>query len=313
MTIQYNLLATTQLNIVLSWVRFHTNDSSLISLNRMSIYMCYVLLLIFFLLFTGCDHKAKTKSTYAHDQQMKMEHRLKVTTVPIYRYKVVNIYPHDKKAFTEGFIFHDGYLYESTGLYSHSTLRKIDLAKGKIIQERVLPPYYFAEGITALHHRFYQLTYKEGIGFVYGKDSLKLEKTFKLPSEGWGLTTDGQHLIMSNGSEKLYFLDSESFTIKRVLTVHDREQTIPFLNELEYIDGKIYANIWPTDVIAIISINSGEVEGWINIKPLHPHTHLNDLNYVANGIAYHEKHKTLLVTGKYWPHVYAIRLGKILT
>lgn len=225
-----------------------------------------------------------------------------------YRYHVIKIYPHDTHAFTEGLVFNNGYLYESTGLYQQSTLRKVALATGKILKKYALAPHYFAEGLTVIDSHLYQLTYKENIGFVYEKNTFQVEKIFYYGTEGWGLTTDGKQLIMSNGSTNLLFLDKETFKITKMLAVHDENNKTYSLNELEYINGKIYANVWPTSFIAIISVENGKIEGWIDIAKLYPKENCDSKDCVANGIAYDNQHHTLLVTGKNWPFLYAIKL-----
>jgi len=228
---------------------------------------------------------------------------------PIYHFKVIRTYPHDQHNFTEGLLLDNEFLYESSGLYQQSKLEKKDLFSGKILRETQLSPNYFAEGITLVGNSIYQLTYKEHTSFVYDKNTFKLEKTFYFPTEGWGLTSDDKQLIMSNGSATLFFIDPNTFRLMRTIVVHDQNQAVLHLNELEYIEGTIYANIWPTDMIAIISPATGAVLGWINITALHTFN-CGEGDCVANGIAYHEKNHTLLVTGKNWPLMYEIQLTR---
>lgn len=232
------------------------------------------------------------------------------TQTPIYEYKVIKIYPHDTSAFTEGLVYHDGNLYESTGLNGQSKLRKIDLPTGKILRQINLSPAYFAEGIAILGDRIFQLTYQSHLGFIYNLATFKLEKNFHYDSEGWGLTTDGQQLIMSDGTDRITFRDPDTFQIVRQINVHDEKGYVNYVNELEYIDHKIYANIWQTDLIAIISPVDGKILAWINLKGLDHQPDALRLQNVLNGIAYDAKRKILLVTGKNWSHIYAIQLQK---
>lgn len=231
-------------------------------------------------------------------------------TAPIYNYQVIKVYPHDKSSFTEGLLMNDGWLYESDGLVQQSRLRRIDLASSKVIQEYRLPDQYFAEGLAIMGDRIYQLTYTSHIGFVYDRKTFQLLKTFNYPSEGWGLTSDGNSLIMSNGSASLNYLDPETLQTTRTVDVHEGDHPVDHLNELEYINGKIYANIFPSSMIAIIEPDSGEVSGWIDLINLYPCKECAAFGQVANGIAYDEKNDAILVTGKDWPSIYAIRLIK---
>lgn len=227
--------------------------------------------------------------------------------VPQHSYKVVKKYTHDNQAYTEGLVYHNGFLYESTGLYYQSTLRKVELTTGKILQQYKLPANYFAEGLTLLDDYFYQLTYKTTTAFKYTSNTLKLIKTIHSLS-GWGLTTDGKQLIMSNGTSELLFINKNSFNVTNTLSVNIQNQPINFLNELEYVNGKIYANVWLTNIILILSATDAKVEGWIDISALNPYAEPSLIEYTANGIAYNDKDKTLLVTGKYWPALYAIKV-----
>ncbi len=242
-------------------------------------------------------------------QQSMLEQLLINSNVPQYDFSVIKSLPHAPHAFTEGLLVDDGYLYESTGLYSESKLRKIDLANGNILQEYTLQSRYFGEGIAVIGSALYQLTYKENTGFVYNKNTFKPEKSFQYSTQGWGLTTDGKRLIMSDGTDKLQFIDPDTFQVTGYLSVTSpAHQPIYALNELEYIDGKIYANVWPTEIILIISPQSGTVEGWINIQALKPHPACMTSDCIANGIAYDENNHALYVTGKNWPNIYLIRI-----
>ena len=221
-------------------------------------------------------------------------------------YKVVNEFDHDPKAFTQGLVYENGFLYEGTGLYGKSELRKVDLKTGNVLQQHKMPDEYFGEGITIFGERIVQLTLKSKTGFVYNKDTFELLHEFSYPTEGWGLTHDGENLIMSDGTPMLYFLDPETFKQNRKIMVLDQDSPVWGLNELEYIDGQIYANVWPTERIVKIDPETGEVAGWIDFEGiLHDHDKPVD---VFNGIAYDATNGRLFVTGKFYPKIYEIKL-----
>jgi glutaminyl-peptide cyclotransferase len=227
----------------------------------------------------------------------------------LYTYRVIHTYPHDPDAFTQGLFYCNGYFYESTGLYGRSSLRKINPADGAIKKQIDLHPEIFGEGITASDDRIIQLSWREHQGFVYDKDSFLLIDTFTYPNEGWGIVSDGEHLIMSDGTSELTFLHPLTFTPIRKLKIFDSNGPVNSLNELEYINGKIYANIWLTDYIVIIDPATGRITGRINLSGL-----LNPGDYpgreidVLNGIAYDKDNKRLFVTGKLWPKIFEIEL-----
>jgi glutamine cyclotransferase len=220
---------------------------------------------------------------------------------------VVKTYPHDPQAFTEGLLFDDGVLYESTGMNGTSWLRKVDLATGKVLQQINLPDQYFGEGITIFGDKIFQLTWKSYIGFVYNKKTFQALQTFHYVTEGWGITSDGQRLIMSDGTARLTFRDPQSFADIGHIDVHDATGPITQVNELEYVRGKIYANIWLTDRIAIIAPETGQVIGWLNLTGLLPAADRVGVD-VLNGIAYLPDQDRLFVTGKRWPKLFEIRL-----
>ncbi|MEE9512888.1 MAG: glutaminyl-peptide cyclotransferase, partial [Anaerolineales bacterium] len=224
---------------------------------------------------------------------------------PKYTFRIVNTYPHDPEAFTQGLAFDDGYLYEGTGLRGQSTLRKVDLTTGESVQSLTLDPNLFGEGITLFNGSIFQLTLTSGIGFVYDPDSFSKLGEFGYTPEGWGLTHDGRQLIMSDGSAELRFLNLETFEEVARITVTDRGQPVQWLNELEYVEGEVYANIWQSDVIARISPDTGEVLGWIELSGL-----LADEPGagILNGIAYDIETGRLFVTGKNWPSLFEIEL-----
>lgn len=228
--------------------------------------------------------------------------------VPVFSYKVVNIFPHDPKAFTQGLVFQQGFLYEGTGLEGQSTLRKVELETGKVVQQHRLPDSLFGEGLTLWADQLIQLTWKNRIALVYDRPSFQLLKKFSYSTEGWGITQDGNQLIMSNGTNTLTFLDPRNFKEKKRIQVHDRGLPLPYLNELEYIKGEIFANVFPTDWIARISPETGRVTGWIDLRGLLDRGDRLQGVDVLNGIAYDSRQDRIFVTGKYWPKVFEIQL-----
>lgn len=225
--------------------------------------------------------------------------------IPPCTYKIIQVYSHDRGAFSQGLVFKDGFLYESTGINGRSTLRKVDLKTGKILQIRTLPAQFFAEGITIFGNKIIQLTWKSKVGFVYNQESFNLLQTFHYSTEGWGITNDGKRLIMSDGSSKLYFLDPETFVEIGRIEVHDKDGPVDSLNELEYIQGEIFANVWPTDRIARISPQTGQIIGWIDLSGI---LSLERRVDVLNGIAYDANNDRIFVTGKWWPKLFEIEL-----
>jgi glutamine cyclotransferase len=224
-----------------------------------------------------------------------------------YTYNIVNVYPHDEAAFTQGLVFEDGILYEGTGLRGQSTLRRVDLETGEVIQVYGLPEQFFGEGITVFGDKIIQLTYTSGKGFVYDKNSFDLLQEFEYPTdEGWGITHNGSALIMSDGTAILYFLDLATFQTVGQVEVHDGEP-VTALNELEYVDGSVYANVWKEDKIAIINPETGQVTGWIDLGGLRDLVNQGTSD-VLNGIAYDKKTGRLFVTGKLWSKLFEIEL-----
>ncbi|MFH6968033.1 glutaminyl-peptide cyclotransferase [Flavobacterium sp. FlaQc-28] len=226
-------------------------------------------------------------------------------------YKVINTYPHDTKAFTEGLEFYDGVLYESTGQKGDSYFRSVDYKTGKVIKQVDLPKEYFGEGITFINGKVFQLSWQEKTGFIYDAKTLKLEKTFTYDKEieGWGMTNDGKYIYRSDGTEKIWKMDPETQKLIDYINVYSGTSKIKVLNELEYINGKIYANVWQKDAIAVINPTSGAVEGILNLSDLrkfikHPEAE------VLNGIAYNPQTKTIFVTGKYWEKMFEITVSE---
>jgi glutamine cyclotransferase len=230
------------------------------------------------------------------------------TLAELMTYEVVQAYPHDAGSFTQGLIFEDGIFYESAGLYGESSLRKVALETGEVLQQVDLAGMYFAEGLTDWDDTLIQITWQEHVGFVYDKGSFAQVGTFEVATEGWGLTQDGERLIMSDGTATLFFLDPETFAVLDTVTVTDQGQEIVNLNELEWVDGEVFANIWQTDDIVRIDPETGEVVGWIDLSGLLPPEERSPETNVLNGIAYDPEANRLFVTGKLWPRLYEIRL-----
>jgi glutamine cyclotransferase len=223
-------------------------------------------------------------------------------------YRIVHAYPHDQHAFTQGLVYVDGHLYESTGIEGQSTLRKEDLESGRIERMQLVPDKYFAEGLTDWKSTLIQLTWQTHIAFVYDRATFRLLRTFHYDGEGWGLTHDAKSLILSDGTPIIRFFDPETFHETRRITVKDRGKPVKELNELEYIHGEIYANIWHANRIARISPATGRVVGWIDLKGLMPRSEVSNDEAVLNGIAYDAAHNHLFVTGKLWPKIFEITL-----
>ena len=224
-----------------------------------------------------------------------------------YGFEVLNTFPHDENAFTQGLQYVDGFLYESTGLYKESSLRKVDLNTGKVLQKINLPDDVFGEGMTIVGNQIALLTWQNNRGMLFNKNTFENIGGFDYQNskEGWGLTYDGKQYIKTDGSNNLYFLDKDSFVEKSMVAVYDEHGPVNELNELEYIDGKVYANVYQKDIIVIINPETGAVEGRINLLGLYDHP---AEEHELNGIAYDEAKKRLFVTGKKWPHIYEIKL-----
>lgn len=223
-------------------------------------------------------------------------------------YQVVHTYPHDQHAYTQGLIYLDGHLYESTGLNGQSSLRMEDLETGRTLQFQDVPSKYFAEGLASWGSTLVQLTWQSHTALVYDRFSFHLLRTLSYSGEGWGLTQDGKSLILSDGTATLRFLDPVTFHELRRVTVKDRGDQVTQINELEYVHGEIYANIWHTDRIARISPATGKVLGWIDLSGLLPANQRSSPEAVLNGIAYDPEHNRLFVTGKLWPKLFEIKV-----
>ncbi len=226
----------------------------------------------------------------------------------IYSYEVVKVYPHERSAYTQGLVYEDGYFYESNGLKAESSLRKLQIGTGEPIQSFTLAPEIFAEGLTIMGDKIIQISWQNNTGFVYDKKSFQLLSKFSYTTEGWGLTNDGKNLIMSDGSNIIYFLDPQSYSEVSRIEVYDNKGPVNQLNELEYINGEIYANIYQTDKIARIDPVTGKVLAYIDLsKILNTNDYEQDTD-VLNGIAYDPATKRLFVTGKKWPKLFEIKL-----
>lgn len=230
---------------------------------------------------------------------------------PVYGYRVVHVFPHDPNAFTQGLEYRGGFLYEGTGLNGRSTLRKVELKTGKVLQEIHLDAQYFGEGITLIDQRIFEITWRSHRGFVYDRGTFQLMRNFDYPGEGWGLTNDGRQIFMSDGTPEIRCWNPATLQETRRFTVHDGRTPIESLNELEYVHGEIYANVWETDRIARISPVDGRVTGWIDLSGLLPASDRadgGDAADVLNGIAYDPLGDRLFVTGKLWPTLFEIQL-----
>lgn len=226
-----------------------------------------------------------------------------------YSYNVVNVYPHDIGAYTQGFEYYEGYFYEGTGQYNESSIRKSDIATARILKARNLPGDLFGEGITILNNKIYQVTYRSQLGFVYDLNSFEiLQKIYYKNQEGWGLTNDGKYVIMSDGTNNIYFMDPEYFHVLKKIEVMDNKGPVNAINELEWIDGKIWANRYLTDEIVIIDPGSGKVEGKLDLTGILAKEDRHAKIDVLNGIAWDKEKQRLFITGKYWPKVFEIKV-----
>lgn len=225
-----------------------------------------------------------------------------------YTYRIKKIYPHDVRAYTQGLVYQDNILYESTGLKGESSIRKVKLETGEVIQSYTIDPDVFGEGLAIWGDSIVQITWQSHRGFVYNKQSFQKIGEFTYSTEGWGLTHDGKNLIMSDGTNHLYFLNPQNFAVVHTLEVYDNKGPVSLLNELEFVKGKIYANIYTKDIIAIINPTSGMVEAYIDMKGLLPPADRKPGVDVLNGIAYDKELDRLFVTGKNWPKLFWIEL-----
>jgi glutaminyl-peptide cyclotransferase len=225
-----------------------------------------------------------------------------------YGYRIVKTYPHDRAAFTQGLEYRDGFLYEGTGLPGRSSLRKVDLDTGRVVQKYDLPQPFFGEGVTVVNQQIFQLTWQSQTGFVYDKSAFRVLRSFNYPGEGWGLTNDGKHMYMSDGTPNIRVWDAATLKEVRRITVKDGAAPVTALNELEWVRGEIYANVWQTDRIARISPADGKVLGWIDLTGIIAKNERPEADAVLNGIAYDAAGDRLFVTGKLWPKIFEIKV-----
>jgi glutaminyl-peptide cyclotransferase len=233
--------------------------------------------------------------------------------IPVYGFMVKNTYPHDPQAFTQGLFFKDGHLYETTGLQGRSSLRKVDLATGKVLQKKELAGEFFGEGSAPIGNEIVGLTWTSHVGFVYDQKTFALKRRFNYAGEGWGLASDAERVYMSDGSNAIRVLDPKTLEEVRRIQVTAEGKPVVRLNELEVVDGQIFANVWGTDLIARIDPLTGNVVGWIDLTNLLPQGQrgTDSVDAVLNGIAYDGKRHRLFVTGKLWPKVFEIELVQI--
>ena len=262
-------------------------------------------ILFVFILFSSCKDSNNTDNQPATNNNV-------IPAPSNLTYSVVNIYPHDIASFTEGLIWHNGSLLESTGEKGTSYLLKVNLQSGKAEKKVKLGDQYFGEGIAVLNNKIYQLTYQEHKVFVYDMNFIKLPQEFEWPYEGWGMTTDGKSLIIDTGGSNIYFVNPDTFKIERTLGVVNNNGYVAMINELEYVDGYLYANIWQTNYIIKINVQTGLVEAKADLTDILKINHQPDTNTevnVLNGIAYNTEKKTFYVTGKNWPSLFEIKFN----
>jgi len=256
--------------------------------------------ILLFLLSSGCQ----TGAVANHSSD-----NIRKDGVAKYGYEIVNTWPHDRDAYTQGLVFHEGKLLESTGQEGRSSLRLVEPETGKVLKKINVPRPYFAEGITFFKGKIYQLTWQHQLGFIYDESFEKLGE-FSYRGEGWGLTNDGSSLILSDGTNRIRFLDPDGFQVKRTISVLDGDTPVDRINELEYVHGEIYANIWHKDRVARIEPQTGRVVGWIDLTGLRALSDAKDNEAVLNGLAYDESKDRLYVTGKLWPKLFEIRVKR---
>jgi len=262
-------------------------------------------LVLVFLFCLGCTRRSESNSS---QHQAVVAESVAASSAPVYNFEVVNTFPHDRYAFTQGLVIQDGVLVESTGLNGRSSLRRVDLASGNVLKKVDLSEQYFAEGLTIFKGRIFQLTWKAGKGFIYDPATFERTGEFSYSGEGWGLTHDDRSLILSDGTNEIRFINPENFSVERTVKVTAGGKKIDELNELEFVKGEIFANIWQDDRIVRIDPNSGEVLGWIDLTGLLSPADRTPQTNVLNGIAYDAAADRLFVTGKLWPKLFEIKL-----
>ncbi len=264
--------------------------------------ICLLAVVFLFLLSSGCQSGAVANHSAANNAEKD--------SVPKYGYEIVNTWLHDKDAYTQGLAFSGGKLLESTGQDGRSSLRRVEPETGRVMKKIDVPRPYFAEGITFFKGKIYQLTWQHQLGFIYDPESFEKSGEFSYRGEGWGLTNDGSSLIMSDGTNRIRFLDPDNFLVRKTISVLDGRSAVSSINELEYVHGEIYANIWHKERVARIEPQTGRVLGWIDLTGLRALSDANDNEAVLNGIAYDEDNDRLFVTGKLWPKLFEIRVKR---
>ncbi len=277
--------------------------------------MRFYFLVFFLLLSLACSEKPSVSNVNKIANKTNVNSAQTAASTPIYTYEIVNTFPHDPKAFTEGLFFYNGFLYESTGQEGKSDLRKVELNTGKVVQRYALPPDSFGEGTTVLNGQIYQLTWQQGRGFVYDADTFKLLREFTYSGEGWGLTNDGTNLYMTDSTHVIRVVDPQSFkTIRTLVVFNDNGQPLMKVNELEFIKGELWANVWHSEeigkpnYIARIDPNSGKLLGWIDLGGISPEDVQRDPENTLNGIAYDAQNDRIFVTGKNWKKLFEIKI-----
>lgn len=268
-------------------------------------------LLLFTAFLFGCGAGSDSLASAQNGNSIRTDNAERVNgKAQAYGYEIKNVYPHDRSAFTQGLIYKDGILWESTGQYGSSSLRKVDLKTGSVLKTISVPRDYFAEGMTVFRDKVFQLTWQNNKGFIYSPDDLSKVGEFRYTGEGWGLTHDADSLILSDGTNQIRFLDPDTFAVRRTVSVFEDRQPLEELNELEYVKGEIYANVWQTDRIVRIDPRDGRLVGTVDLSGLLPAADRDAQTDVLNGIAYDEQGDRLFVTGKNWPKLFEIRLVK---
>jgi len=259
--------------------------------------------------------QAISATVYYQGEQRKLNNTiyfLAVNAPVVYNFEIINEFPHDKNAFTQGFEYYNGFFYESTGNYGKSTLRKVEIKTGKVLQKIDIDKQYFAEGMTIFNNKIYQLTWRKNKGFVYDLETFELEKSFNYgqSKEGWGLTHNNEKLIKTDGTDRMWFLNPESLKEESFIETYTNKRVAENLNELEYVKGRVYANIWQQNSILIVNPVNGAIEGIVNLNGLQSKAKQEGDDNVLNGIAYDEENDRLFVTGKKWDKVFEIKLVK---
>lgn len=292
-------------------MRAHLTDTCRLRwlLSRRSLAVVFLLPALL-LVACGCSRFSAYSRKRAAEQRKALIEAAESGGAPDYTFQIVNTYPHDPTAFTQGLIYQDDVLFESTGLNGRSTLRRVELSTGRVLNKVDVSQEYFAEGITLFDGKIFQLTWHDGKGFIYDPANFRRTGEFAYEGEGWGLTHDDRSLILSDGTNKIRFLNPVTFAVERTISVLVDGKPLDELNELEYIKGEIYANIWQTDKIVRIDPSSGKILGWIDLTDLLPVSDRGRETNVLNGIAYDRNTDRLFVTGKLWPKLFEIKLKR---